>query len=90
MANIDQVKQDTELVIQQNQAIQQSLRNIAANLEALTIQVGTFTEGVTRLEIQLERVVKTTETQAETAQIQAESVRQLVDLVKGVVNQSSL
>lgn len=77
----------------------QSLSRLAENIEALTVQTGTFSENLTRVEIQIERlgdrieqlgnrverIAGTVEQQSETARIQAETVARLALMVEQLI-----
>lgn len=58
-----------------DQRFTERMDRIAANIEAMTVQVGTFTEGLARLAHQINRIATATEQQAEIAKLQAENIR---------------
>jgi len=66
----------------------QALIQTNENINALTAQIGTLSESITRLEIQVERIANTTEAQTATAQSQAESVNCLTRLVEQLVSRN--
>lgn len=88
----DPIKAELELIDARIETLDQSfnrtIERVAENIEAMTIQVGTFTEGLARLERQVERIATATEQQveiarqhSETAKIQAENVSRLIALL---------
>jgi archaellum component FlaC len=59
-----------------------SMNRVTDSIDALTHQIVTFTERLTRLEIQVERIADTAQAQNETARLQAESISQLIALLQ--------
>ncbi len=64
-----------------DERLTQRLDRIAENIEAMTVQIGSFSEGLARLEHQVDRIATATEQQAEIAKTQAENIRQQTDTV---------
>lgn len=70
----------------------QSLARLSENIEALTTQMGVFSENMTRIDLQLERlgdrierIANTVEQQAETAKVQSDTVNRLTRLVEQLI-----
>lgn len=69
-----------------DERLTQRLDRIAENIEAMTVQIGSFTEGLARLEHQVDRIATATEHQAGIAQTQAATIDRLSRLVEQLLN----
>lgn len=77
-----------ERVEQRYDQLDQKLAHIAELIEANTVQMGVFTEGLTRLELRVEEIAESSKRQAATAERQSETVDRLVALVDRLVGRN--
>ena len=71
-------------------AIQELDRRLTQRLDILANSVGQLTEGINRIEVQMERIAGTTEQQARTAQTLADTVQAQTKTIERLVRLAGL
>lgn len=87
----DALLEATSLRWQENTAAIQELdRRLTQRLDTLADQVGQLTEGINRIEVQMERIAGTVEQQARTAQTLADTLQAQTRTIERLVRLAGL